>query len=126
MEGGGNCVNVSDTKWRMAKGWELTRPVHGEPVIPKSVDEGDRSLKGSRLVSVTVREGEREWVKEVPRGVSVSAVRKVVAQLLGWRACEVAMSIQGTEGESLVPLWDAREFGDLGVAATAQIGRAHV
>lgn len=90
-------------------------------MIPKSVDESDRSLKGSRLVSVTVREGEREWVKDVPRSVSVSAVRKVVAQLLGWRACEVAMTVHGTEGESPVPLWDAREFGDLGVAATAQL-----
>ena len=103
------------------KGWELTGPVHGEPVIPKSVDEGDRTLKGSRLVSVTIREGEREWVKEVPLGVSVSAVRKVVAQLLGWRACEVAMSVHGSEGEYPVALWDAREFGNLGVAAAAQL-----
>lgn len=77
----------------------------------------DRTLRGS-VVRVTVREGEREWVQEVPKGVSVSTVRRIVAGLVGWKPTQVGMEVEHGEG-GMIGLWDTREFECFGVEKEA-------
>lgn len=95
--------------------WEELCHLHGEPIIPSEAEENDKSLRGSRVIMIRVKEGEREWTREIPRSTAVSTVRKIVAGLVGWKSHETGLELRGPEGAETLELWDTREVGTLGL-----------